>query len=194
MENQTLSMLAGFIALVFVVISYFVKNKTLYLLFQSLCIAFLVLSYFFNVQFFAMVGIGISLCRTIVFFLYEHNGKDAPLWWPFVFSALTIASYFIINLGILGTAQPLDILCVGACILYAFVFRIRNLKVVRFTVLAPIILSILFNTLTNAALFVTISYIFELTADVVSIFKYHILGTHKEVQPQQKEKETYEKR
>lgn len=192
MENQTLSALAGFISLVFVVTSYFVKNKSLYLLFQSLCIAFLVISYFFNVQFFAMVGLAISLVRALVFFGYEKKGKDAPILWAFAFSVMTVCSYFIINLGVLKTAQPLDILCLAACVLYAFIFRIRNLKIVRFAMLAPTILSILFNTLTNAALFVTITYIFELTADVVSIFKYHIIGAHTETPNNQKEKNTYE--
>lgn len=189
MDNPILALIAGFIAMVFVMISYFVKNKSLYLVFQALCITFLVVSYFFTVQFFAMIGVTIGLIRALVFFAYERKNKDAPLWIPLAVSAATIASYFIVNYGILKTTQPLDLLFLAASILYTFIFRIRDLKTVRFTMLAPTILSILFNTLTQAALFVSLSYVFELTANVVSIFRYHILPKHKEEKEEKAEKE-----
>ena len=80
------------------------------------------------------------------------------------------------NYGILQTAQPLDILCLLALMMYAFIFRMRNLKHVRFMMIIPTVLSILFNVLTHAVLFATLTYIFELGANIVSIFKYHVLG------------------
>ena len=187
MYNQTLSLIAGFIAMAFVILAYFVTKKEFYLVFQSLCIVFLVISYFFNLQFFAMIGLAIGLGRSLTFFVYENKGKDAPIWLSFLFSGLTLVSYFIVNLGILKTAQPLDILCLVALCMYAFIFRIRNLKVVRFTMLFPTVLSILFNVLTHAAVFVTLSYLFELTANVVSIFKYHVFGKEKTEENNQKE-------
>lgn len=176
MKSEILSLIAGFIAMVFVIIAYFVKKKEFYLLFQLLCVVFLVISYFFNVQFFAMIGLSIGLSRTVTFFIYENKGKNAPIYLSFVFSILTLASYFIVNYGILKTAQPLDILCLLALCSYAFIFRIRNLKIVRFAMLIPTVLSILFNVLTQAAIFVTLSYVFELGANVVSIFKYHVFN------------------
>ncbi len=174
MYHYTLALLASFIAMVFVVVSYFVKKKSLYLLFQALCIVFLIVSYFFTVQFFAMIGLAIGLARALIFFAYEKKDKVAPLWTSFVISFATVASYFFVNFLILKTAQPLDILCVIALSTYAFIFRLRDLKIVRFTMLVPTVLSILFNTLTRAALFVSLTYVFELTANVVSIYKYHI--------------------
>ena len=143
---------------------------------QALCIIFLIVSYFFNLQYFAMIGVTIGLCRTLTFFLFERKGKRAHILFSFLFSALTIASYFIVNLWILGEAQPLDILCLLALVGYAFIFRIRNLKIVRFTMIIPTLLSVLFNILTHAALFATLSYVFELGANVVSIFKYHVFN------------------
>lgn len=187
MYNETLSLIAGFIAMSFVILAYFVTKKEFYLVFQSLCIVFLVVSYFFNVQFFAMIGLAVGLARSLTFFAYENKGKDAPIWLSFLFSGLTLASYFIVNLGILKTAQPLDILCLVALCMYAFIFRIRNLKVVRFTMIVPTVLSIIFNILTDAAVFVTLSYSFELGADVVSIFKYHVFGKEKTKEDNQKE-------
>ena len=53
MENQTFALIASFIAMVSVVMAYFVKNKSYYLLYQVICVLFLVVSYFFTVQFFA---------------------------------------------------------------------------------------------------------------------------------------------
>ena len=174
MDNRILALIASFFAMTFVVISYFVKKKERYLLFQFLCIVFLIISYFFTVQFFAMVGLVIGLGRTAVFYLYEKREKQASILWAFLFSGLSLASYLIINLLILGTAQPLDILFLVGLIGYAFIFRIRNLKTVRFLMLAPTILSVLFNVLTHAAIFATLSYTFELGANIISILKYHV--------------------
>ncbi len=176
MENPTLALIFSFIAMAFVMCAYFVHKKSFYLLFELLCIIFLIISYFFTVQFFAMIGLSIGLCRTVIFFIYEEKGKVAPIYLSFIISIATLISYFVVNLGILKTAQPLDILCLIALICYAFIFRIHNLKIVRFTMIIPTVLSILFNVLTNAAIFTTLTYVFELSANLVSILKYHVLG------------------
>jgi hypothetical protein len=59
--------------------------------------------------------------------------------------------------------------------MYAFIFRIRSLKIVRFTMLLPTVLSILYNVLIEAAIFVTLTYVFELAVNLVSITRFHIL-------------------
>ena len=179
MENKVLALFASFIAMSFVVTSYFVKKKSMYLLFQALCIIFLVISYFFTVQFFAMVGLGVGLIRTFVFFAYEKKDKPAPIWTACGLALLTLTSYFTVNFWILKEAQPLDILLLVGLIMYAFIFRIRDLKTVRFTMPVPTVLCILYNTLSGAALFVSLSYTFELAANVVSIYKDHILPKEK---------------
>ena len=175
MENEALSFIASFIAMAFVVSSYLVKNKTLYLACQALCIVFLIVSYFFAVNFFGMIGWAVGLARCLTFFLYERQDKIAPIAWAFVFASLTLASYFIVNLGIMKQAKPVDILCMTALIMYAFIFRIRSLKIVRFTMLVPTVLSITYNLLIQAAVFVTLTYVFELCVDLVSIARFHIL-------------------
>ena len=178
MENQALALIASFLSMSFVIMAYFVKKKVYYLLFELLCLIFLIVSYFFTMQFFAMIGIAVGLFRTATFFIYENKEKQAPIGWSFLFSAMTIASYFIVNFGILKTAKPFDILCLLALVMYAFIFRIRNLKIVRFTMLVPTVLSILFNVLISAALFATLTYVFELSANIISIFKYHVFANN----------------
>jgi hypothetical protein len=42
--------------------------------------------------------------------------------------------------------------------------------------IVPTFLSVLFNILTHAAFFATLSYTVEFGANVVSIFKYHVFG------------------
>ena len=179
MENQILALIASFIAMSFAVCSYFVKKKEMFLLFQSLCIIFLITSYFFTVQFFAMVGLFIGLVRVMIYYIYEKRGKLAPLYISFLLVLATLISYYVVNYKILNDSDPFDILCLLALTAYAFVFRIRDLKLVRFLALIPTTLSLLFTLLTDAALFATLSYAFELCANGVSIIKYHVIGDRK---------------
>lgn len=172
--NETLAFIVSFIAMVLIAASYFFKKKEKYLLFQLLGIVFLMLSYFFTGEYFAMIGLGIAIMRTLVFFLYEKKEKTAPISLAFLFSALSVLAYFIVNFGILRTAKPADIIYLSALFGYAFVFRIRNIKTVRFAVLIPTTLSIVYNVVIEAVPFVIISYAFELGANIVSIFKYHV--------------------
>lgn len=187
MYNYPLSLVASFIAMAFSFVSYFLKKKSLYLLFQILCIAFLAVSYFFTTQFFAMVGMTIGLIRTLVYFLYERKNRLAPLWIAFVISAASLISYIVLNLIILKTASFFDILLLIGVIGYAFTFRIRDLKTFRFWVLLPTIASILYNTLSGAAFFASLSYTLDLIADVVAIYKYHIRPQKKKLADEQKE-------
>ncbi|MBO7187573.1 MAG: YgjV family protein [Clostridia bacterium] len=175
MENRILALITSFIAMSLVILAYFTRKKSRYLLFQLLCIIFLIVSYFFTVQFFAMIGLFVGLLRTSTFFIYERKNLQAPILASIIFSILTIASYITVNLIILKDAKPLDLLCVFALICYAFIFRVRNLKIVRFTMLVPTILSILFNVLTNAPIFSVLTYFIELSANIISIFKYHVI-------------------
>ena len=176
MENQAASLVASFFAMVFVSVSYFVRKKEYYLLFQLLCIIFLIISYFFNLQFFAMIGVGIGGIRTLTFFIIEKKNKKAGIWVSFLFAGLTLLSYYVINFKILNTANPLDVLYLIGLIAFAFIFRIRNLKIVRFAMILPVFLSVLFNILTSAPIFTVFSYVFELLANIVSIFKYHVFN------------------
>ncbi len=174
MENEFLSYLTSFIALIFVICAYF-TNKKNYLLFQSLCVSFLILSYLFNAQYFVMIGMALSLIRALVFYAYEKSDKNASILWSFFFSFLSLVSYVVIDLIVLKDAKPLDLLFLTALFLYAFIFRIRNIKTVRFTMLIPTALSFFFNLFAGAALFTTLSYVFEFVANCVSIVKYHVL-------------------
>jgi hypothetical protein len=185
MENQVLAWITSFVAMIFVVLAYFVKKKEHYLLFQLLCIIFLILSYFFSLEVFAMVGLSIGLCRSLIFFIYEKKDLKAPIEISFVLSALTIASYLIINIGIQKNAKIEDVFCMSGLVMYAFIFRIRDLKTVRYLMIIPTVLSVLYNLLIVAPPFTVLTYGFELGANVVSIFKYHVIPERKEAKNKQ---------
>ena len=129
------------------------------------------LSYLFGAEYFAMIALTVSLSRTLLFFIYEKKDKRAPLAFAFLFAFLTVSAYVAVNFFILKTARPTDILYLTAQIMYAFIFRIRSIKLVRYTIIIPHALAILYNLLLEGMLFVALSYSFELLADIYSIVK-----------------------
>lgn len=179
MYNYTISQIAGGATLAFMVASYFWKSKSAYLLFQNIGIVCLFFSYLFGGEYFAMLAISVSLARTLTFFIYERRDKEAPLALSFLFAALTVAAYTLVNVVILDTAKPLDVLYLIAQVGYAFVFRIRNIKLVRYTVTVPHGFAIAYNLLLGDMLFVAVSYGFELLADLYAIIRYDFMAAKK---------------
>lgn len=171
MYNQQAGTVFGFLAMLFVVISYFLKSKSGYLLFQLLSMFCLALSYLFCGNFFAMIGLTISAVRTLVFFIYEKHEKVAPLILSCFFAGVAVGAWVIVNVCVLKNVKWVDVLFVITLISYAFIFRLRNLKVVRYTMLFPLSLSLLYNILCWSTVFAVCSFGFELIADIVAIFK-----------------------
>ena len=87
---------------------------------------------------------------------------------------MIIASFFVVNTLILKTAKPWDILYLVASCLYAIVFTIRNLTVMRYVVLVPHVLSIAYNLIIHSPIFTAISYTIELLVTVVAIVKFRL--------------------
>ena len=170
----------SFIAMVFVAAGYFCPKKSLYLFCQTVALVGIMLSYLFMKEFFAVIGLTIGLVRSLTFYGYERRGKVAPLYFAFLFAGLSIAAYFIVNVRILKDAKPEDLLCLAALCVYAFLFRIRSMKTVRFLAIVPAVLSIVYNVLVSATMFVVLSYVFELCASILSIIKFYVLPSFKE--------------
>ncbi len=171
---QALSMIVSFIAMLWIVSSYFVKAKSGFLLFQSLGIIFLMISYFCNGAFFAMVGHGIGLARVLIYYAFEKQNKKTPLFFPIFISILSVLAYIVMQGMILQTVVWYDVIYLIALVGYTFVFTIRNLEIMLYTVTIPTALSVLYNVVSGAAVFAVLSYTFELCANLAAIFKYHI--------------------
>lgn len=175
MWEKSAAFIVSFIAMVFVASSYFFQKKSLYLFCQAVGIVGITLSYFFTKEFFAMIGLGVGLVRTLIFYAYEKREKTAPVWTAALFALLSLAGYFIVNAGVLKSAKPEDLLCLAALALYAFVFRIRDMKTVRVLALIPIALSVIYNLLANSTVFIVISYLFEFGASLTAIIKFYLI-------------------
>ncbi len=176
MSREDWAFVAGLIAMLLIASSYFVKKKSFYLLFQCSGIVFLALSYLLTKEYFVMIGLGIGLARSLIYFTFEIKDKNPSVFWPILFSVLSIAAYFIVNVWILQTPKFLDIIFLVGAIAYAFVFRIRNLSLMRYLVIIPTVLSVLYNVLIQAVPFIIVSYLFELAANLASIAKYEIFS------------------
>ena len=172
MINPTLSQAAGFATLLVMMLSYLFKSKTKYLLFQTLGLICMFFSYLFGGEYFAMITLTVSLTRTLTFFAYEKKDKEAHIAYSYLFGFLTVCAYLTVNLIILKTAKPLDLLYLVSQVMYAFVFRIRNINTVRYTIIIPHVLAIVYLLLLENMLFVAMSYTFELLADLYAIVKY----------------------
>ncbi len=176
MPNETVALAVSFVAMALIVSSYFFEKKVYFLLFQALGTVFLVLSYLFSGEYFAMIGLAVGLSRTLTYFFFEKKNKETPIVFVFLFCALTLAAYFTVNLGILKKAKPIDIFYVASLILYAIVFRVKDVELMRYLVLLPTALAVLYNILCSAPVFTTVSYAFEVAAGVYAVIKFNILG------------------
>lgn len=169
--------------------SYFFKKKSLYLSVQSAGITLLMAAYILWKEYFAMAGLVIGLARMLVYLWYERKDKHAPIWWAVLFSVAGVACYLIINLWILKNAKPVDIIYLVGLVVYAFIFRIRSLNLVRYLVLIPTALSIVYNALLGVGtVMVVVSYSFEMCANLVSIAKYHLYDKKKNIEVKEDEK------
>ena len=174
MDLKDWALVFSFIAMLLIAFSYFLGSKGGFLILQGSGIVFLMLSYLCDEKYFAMIGLGIGLVRCVVFYLYERKGKEASILWCFGLCFVSFLLYGIVNLVILQAFHPADIIYLIGLVLYMFIFRIRNIKIVRFTILIPTALSIVYNLWVSAAIFVVVSYCFELLANMTAILKYHV--------------------
>ena len=174
MTKEQWAVIVSLIAMLLIASSYFFKKKSYYLALQGAGMVFLMASYLCTGEYFAMIGLAIGLARALCYFAFEIHDKNASIFFPLLFSGLSIVAYFIINFWILKTTKPADIIYLLGLVGYAFIFWIRDLKTVRYLVTIPTTLSILYNVLIRAVPFVVISYSFELLANLVSIAKYDL--------------------
>lgn len=187
MYNQTLAYMTSFCAMFVTICSYFFKKKSMYLFFQLTAIIFLILTYFFTLEFVAMIGISVGFFRVLVYLLYENKQKLAPIFWAFLFSGLTIIAYFVGSKLKGNQKSYYDIIYVLGLCMFAFIFRIRDIKLVRYLTIIPTSLSVLYNVLIHAPIFTILDYSFELIADIVAIVIYTKLFNKPEIIPIKKE-------
>ena len=174
MDVPVISTVTSFIALVLYSSSYFFKTKKGYLVTQGSGNVSLALSYLFIGEYFTMFSVSLGIARAVICYIYEKKNKNVPVPMIAALCGVTIASFFVINFGILKTGEGWDILYLFASCLYAIVFTIRNLKVMRYVILAPHALAIAYNLIIRAPFTSALSYLIELGVTVVAIVKFSL--------------------
>lgn len=163
------------IALVLYCSSYFFNNKKKYLILQLTGNMFLSSSYFFMGAYFTMVAIAIGIVRGLVCYTYEKNNKSVPLYMIVGLCFVTMFNYVIINYVISsGSSSPWDILYMVSSCMYAIIFAIRNIKLMRYLILIPHFSAICYNLLVKAPISSAISYGIEFVITIIAIIKFHI--------------------
>ena len=104
----------------------------------------------------------------------------ALLLLSYLFATLAVGAWVLVNVCILKNAKWIDGIFIVSLISYAFIFRIRNIKIVHYTMIFPLALSIIYNLLSWTTIFTVYSYAFELLADIVAIIKEYVQEQKKE--------------
>ena len=125
-------------------------------------------------SYFTMVSVAIGIARGWLCYAYEKKDKKVPLYVVGGLCAVTILSYVVINFVILSQASPWDVLYLFASCMYAVTFAIRNIRVMRYTVLIPHTSAIVYNLLIAAPISSAISYGIELVVTLAAIIKYDV--------------------
>jgi hypothetical protein len=136
---------------------------------------FLSVSYLLIGSYFTMVSVLLGIARGLMCYVYEKKDKRVPVYMIVGLCTVTILSYVVINYVILTQASPWDVLYLLTSCMYAVTFAIRNIRVMRYTVLIPHVCAVAYNLLIRAPFSSAISYGIELAVTVVAIVKYDVL-------------------
>lgn len=171
--NFVISQISGGIALLLVCISYFLKNKSTFLIIQIISNLFYGASFIFMGSLVAGLITLVSIFRCFyIYFCEKFNFKYTAYYLPIFFC-------FYIILGILFWKSWFDIIPICTSIMFTFGFYIKNLQLMRFILIFPnaliMIYCILCKTYTNAIL----DFI-ELSVIIVSIIYFIILNRAKQ--------------
>lgn len=190
MTKEEWAWLLSFIAMALLFASYFFKKKSVFLALQSSALCFLIATYLLRGSYFATVGLSLGLARTLAYLYYENKGRVAPLACTLLFSIATIAAYFIVDLGVLKDAKPVDILYLGSLLGYAVAFRITNVTVMRRASMIPILLSVLYNSVNFTTPFVLASSLIEFASNAAAIVKYEVIDGYKKEKTKERKRRT----
>lgn len=174
MSQPIVPAICSFMTLLFVSVSYFFKKKSTYLILQASSVVCMVLCYVFISNYIGVLSLCLGLVRVSIYYILEQKNKKAPVWVVMVFCGLTVLNYFLINALVQNGTTAYDWILVASMCLYAIVFSIRNLNVLRYLVTIPLALSTIYNWLIDAPIFSTLSYLLELVVAIVSIIYFAV--------------------
>ena len=161
-----LAQVLGGVALVLICISYFLKSKSKFMILQTTA-NFFYASAFFVVK--AYVGAGlvmISIFRCIYLYIAEKKSFKYTVHFLPVFIALYIATTIIF------WDNVFDFMPLISSTLFTIAFTIKNLQTMRYVLIVPNTLLVIYNILTTTYASALLDFI-EIIVIVVAIIKFH---------------------
>lgn len=155
------------VALILVAISYFVQHKTTFLLLHVFANVFYGAAFLVSQFFVPGLNTYISIVRAIVFYLYVKFSKKIPYYYVFIFTAL----YCLV--GFIFYSSPWDILTTVSPILFTIAMVIPNLLIMKYCMLLPNMLLVVFNCLHGLYVSALLD-ILEIVVLIVAIVYTHI--------------------
>ena len=162
-----LAQILGGIALVLVCIGYFVRTKSTFLILQSVA-NFFYASAFFVVG--AYVGAGlviISLFRCL--YIYIAEKKD----FKYILHFLSIFVVLYIVFTIVFWNNIFDLFPLIASLLFTLGYMVKNLQVMRYILLIPNTIYVLYNILTTTYTSALLDFV-EVVVILIAILKFHL--------------------
>ena len=155
----------GGIALILVCISYFLKSKAGFLVLEAV-------ADFFYASAFMVVGayVGgiitiICVFRCIYIYFAEKNEFKYTIHFLFVFVVLYVVSTAVFWQG------ALDIIPLITGTIYTFAYAIKNLQVMRYVLIVPNILLIIYNIMSTTYVSAVLDFI-EVVVLIIAIIKF----------------------
>ena len=161
-----IAQISGIIALILVAVSYFVKLKPTFLALQMAADVFYAGSFFAVDAYVGGIITTISIFRCIYIYCAEKTNFKYTVHFLFVF----IAMYVVVTIRFWQT--PYDIIALITGSMFTLSFAIKNLQVMRYVLIVPNILILIYNILCRTYTSALLDFI-ELIVLVVSIIKYH---------------------
>ena len=161
-----LAQILGGIALILVCIGYFLKTKSAFMIIQTIA-NFFYASAFFVVG--AYVGAGlvmISLFRCIYLYVAEKKSFKYTLHFLPIFIALYIVTTIIF------WNNPFDFMPLITSTLFTIGFTIKNLQTMRYVLIIPNALLVIYNILTTTYTSALLDFI-EIIVIIVAIVKFY---------------------
>lgn len=165
--NFILAQIFGGIALILVVISYFINNKKKFLLLQIIANLFYGLSFAVNSALVAGLNTFISILRVLVLYLYEKKHKEPPIYLILIFSV----GYIII--GIIFFKNYYDIIVIITPILFTIAMWVKNMQLVRYLMLFPNAILVFYAILNQVYTTALLDFI-EIITIIVALITYYI--------------------
>lgn len=164
-----MSTLFSFLGMLSASSSYFMKKRWQYLIAQGASILLISLSNLLLALYYAFIASGVSLSRIVVYYFLEKKNKEPTFTIKTFFAGLVVFSYIITNLIILRDFNPWDIMLMAINVSFVYIVGIRNITIMRYCMLPPTLLAILYCIIVQTAIFTTFSFVIELISNIVAI-------------------------